>query len=133
MFRYLAMIMLPLFILSMAVQYNDPDPIQWMIIYLIPAIYTVLAIRRNNHWTALPLTLIYLLGTLYWMPGTPIENPANLLTDVKMVNLGVEEWREDGGLLICTGWFALQSLMWLLTRNRTKYTAVTPQPQAEQA
>lgn len=117
MFRYVSMLMLAIFVLSMAVQYNDPDPIRWILIYSVPAVYAGLAIRGIHHWTAIPVAVGFLWGVLYWMPGTPIDNPMNLMTDVKMVNLGVEEWREDGGLMICAAWMVCCSAVWALRRR----------------
>lgn len=127
MFRYVSMLMLAIFVLSMAVQYNDPDPIRWMAIYAVPAVYAGLAIRGIHHWSAVPVSVGFLWGVLYWMPGTPIENPMNLMTDVKMVNLGVEEWREDGGLMICAGWMVVLSVVWAVRRRAAApATAVNP-------
>jgi hypothetical protein len=120
MFRYVSMFMLLIFLLSMAVQYNDPDPIRWIAIYGVCAVFAGLAIRGIHHWLSIPVAVAYIAGVLYWMPGTPIDNPMNLMTDVKMVNLGVEEWREDGGLLICAVWMIVLSVVWFVRRKKSQ-------------
>ena len=113
-FRVISWVMLAVFVLSMAVQYNDPDPIRWMAIYGVCAVFSVLAIRGVVHWLSIPVAVAYIVGALYWMPGAPIEHPMSLLTDVKMASLGVEEWREDGGLWICVAWLVALSVVWFL-------------------
>ena len=41
-------LMLPLFVLSVVVQYNDPDPIRWMSIYGAAAVVCGLELRRKT-------------------------------------------------------------------------------------
>ena len=67
---------------------------------------------------ALPAALLYWAGVFYWMPHEGVANPLHLLTDVKMASLGVEEWREAGGLAICAAWLTVQSVMWWLRREK---------------
>jgi len=122
-FRVISWVMLAVFVLSMAVQYNDPDPIRWMVIYGVCAVFSVLAIRGVVHWLSIPVALAYIGGALYWMPGAKVDNPLHLLTDVKMASLGVEEWREDGGLWICVAWLVALSVIWFLRRRKSTESA----------
>lgn len=120
MFRVISWVMLGVFVLSMAVQYNDPDPIRWILIYGVSAAFAVLAIRGIVHWVSIPVALAYIGGVLYWMPGAQVDNPLHLLTDVKMASMGVEEWREDGGLMICAAWMVALSVVWWLRRHQAQ-------------
>jgi len=70
MLKYFNIVMFCLFVLSMFVQYNDPDPWMWIGIYFYGAVVTFMAIR--NMYT--PLTVIgavaYVGGFFYQMPDS---------------------------------------------------------------
>jgi len=122
MFRVANMVMLGVFLLSIAVQYNDPDPIRWSVLYGICAVLTGMAIAGRYTVFSVFAAIGFFAGVLYWMPGAPLENPSNLLTDVTMANVGVEEWREDGGLLICAVWMTVLSIAWWRARPKASTT-----------
>lgn len=61
-----------------AVQYNDPDVLVWATIYLIPAIWSMLAAFRPNAIRSAPgrallwaSTLAGLVGVVYYWPTMP--------------------------------------------------------------
>ncbi|WP_246052614.1 transmembrane 220 family protein [Leptospira semungkisensis] len=58
MFRFVAILLAAYFILAAGLQYNDPDPLHWMLLYLTSAIACVLAAIRKD---SLPL-LYALMG-----------------------------------------------------------------------
>lgn len=118
-FRSISILMVLVFLLSVAVQYNDPDPLVWMTIYGVCAVFAGLGAMGKHSALAVPAAVIYWVGMFYWMPHKGVANPMNLITDVKMASLGVEEWREDGGLAICATWLTVQSVMWWLRRPKT--------------
>ena len=98
-----------LFLVFAAVQINDPDPIYWILIYLLMVGFSVLAFLDKFYprvmlvaaggygfaaWTLLP-------GVWEWLSS---EQPSLLLDNVaKMQHPYIEEAREFLGLLICLG------------------------------
>lgn len=99
-------IMLGVLILSAAVQFNDPDPWAWILIYLSAAFVTLLAIRQKLHW---PLTILVAIISLVWSVYclTRISGPVsviNIISTVDMKTLDIELAREAGGLIIVLSW-----------------------------
>jgi hypothetical protein len=94
-----------LFAFCIAVQYNDPDPAVWMVLYLVPLVLSVRAFRGHaDLWPNLVAALVYTLAALRWAPRyTP-----GYLDD--------EEAREAGGLLLSGLWMAF--LAWKAWRRR---------------
>ena len=97
-----------LFIVSAALQYNDPDPYIWIPIYLIGATICFQASRGKNYpvFTLLfsGLFLIYDLylffdkfGVLSWLNE---HNAENIASSMKASAPWIEETREFFGLLI---------------------------------
>jgi hypothetical protein len=110
--RILNAIMLILFALSIAVQYNDPDGLLWMAIYGYALVVTAMALF-NRYTLLAPLGVIaYLLGFAILMPTWNPGAIAELLSQPKMVNHDVELAREALGLLICAGWLSVLSTVW---------------------
>jgi hypothetical protein len=102
-------LMAALFAVSAALQYNDPDPWQWIAIYVAAAAACVLWGLRRTAW---PLATAVALGALAWA--------ATLLPDVlghvglsdlflRMNEKGgrVEIGREIGGLTIVLAWMVV--------------------------
>ncbi|MCC6144115.1 MAG: transmembrane 220 family protein [Candidatus Hydrogenedentes bacterium] len=110
--RTLNAIMIVLFGLSIAVQYNDPDALLWMAIYAYAFVMTTMAFF-NRYTILAPLGMIaYLIG---WAVNMPTWNPAeiaHLLSQPKMSTNDVEVAREALGLLICGGWMAVLAVVW---------------------
>lgn len=96
------------FLLSAAVQYNDPDATAWLAAYLAAA-YMCFAQMRQKLWRWLPPIL--LLGSLLWILITlpKIAGQANwhdIFESVTMKSKAVEEAREIGGLALIAFWSA---------------------------
>lgn len=97
-----------LFIISAGLQYNDPDPILWIPIYLLGAFISYSAIR-NKYYPLLTLSAIILFsvyavylffdksGVLIWATEHQAENIAE---SMKASKPWIEETREFFGLLI---------------------------------
>jgi len=94
--------------LSVAVQYNDPDPLPWMAIYAAAAA-TTLAWERGRGVRAPALILLALSAAwAAWILarlelGVPL---AEALGDWGMHGQGSEEAREIGGLAFVAAWMA---------------------------
>lgn len=110
-FKLPCWVMAALFAICVALQYNDPDPIRWMLIYGAAMVISILMPAKRN---AAKLGLIVALIALVWaaMLVLGIYDKVTF-SDVflKMSEKGgaVEEEREAGGLLIEGAWLALAS------------------------
>lgn len=102
-----------LFIVSAILQFNDPDPLIWVSIYLVAAIlsgYVVL-----GRYPMIPLgigTVLSLAGSIYYFPLSVSGWIAQEWEqqDLTMKTMAMEEAREAFGLLIIaivlgTAWF----------------------------
>lgn len=113
-FRIAALVMLPLLLMSVAVQYNDPDGIVWMFIYGYSVINTVPAIFGVYTAWAIPGTLGYLSGFAWLVPT--FESPY----------LKSELTREGGGLLIAGVWMLCLAVAWYFNREAAPVAAPLP-------
>ena len=103
-------VFLVVFLLCVAVQWNDPDPVGWMAIYGAAALCCVLfALRKLPFYFPAVTALVALLWSLLILPevwGKPIP-VREVFSLVHMISAGVEEVREIGGLLIVFGWMVV--------------------------
>ncbi len=100
-------IFVAIFLLSAAVQWNDPDPLLWIAGYLVAAALSAAAFFGwipvlPNACAALGFSL-WFLSLATSLPGAPSE----AFTSFEMVAPGHEEPREAIGLLICAVWTGL--------------------------
>lgn len=116
-FTVVNVVMLLLLLLSVGVQYNDPDWLLWMIIYGYAAFVTWLAVGKKFSLLAPFGVVAYVSYAIYWMPDEMVEHPSNLLLDMRMHEKGVEEVREDMGLWICAAWMLAITVAWWTTRK----------------
>ncbi|MCB1174625.1 MAG: transmembrane 220 family protein [Leptospiraceae bacterium] len=117
------------FLFSVAVQYNDPDPVVWMLIYGAAALVCLLfLLGRLPRWTAAVPGVISLIWALLLLPDIASSN-AELSTQAvfgtaQMINERVELVREMGGLLIVCCWMGVLSLVQHRRRHRLSSAAV---------
>ena len=97
--RFVLYFLVAIYILSAAVQYNDPDPLVWIVSYLIPAFlcyYRIL--QRGNAVQYFTIGLLYMLWAINQFPpqweGLMMEN-------LSMKTINVELGRESLGLAMC--------------------------------
>jgi transmembrane protein TMEM220 len=110
-FKLPCWVMAALFAVYVALQYNDPDPIRWMLIYGAAMVISVLLPMKRQAslagYAVGALALIWAAILVYGIWGKVS------LSDVveKMSEKGgaVEEEREAGGLLIEGVWLVLAS------------------------
>lgn len=104
---------LVVFLLCVAVQYNDPDPVRWMILYGSAATCCILFSSRKlpvylSAATAVAALLwVVLLLPDAWGKAIPIKEVFSM---IHMFSPGVEEVREIGGLLIVACWMVVLSI-----------------------
>ena len=108
-FKVANCLMIAAFLFSVAVQYNDPDPIRWMLVYGLAALACVLKLRGRLSWY-LPATLgAAALGWAASIAPRVIGKTTfgDMFQSFEMINSVVEEAREMGGLLIVAAWMGV--------------------------
>lgn len=101
-------VMLLAFLFSVAVQYNDPDPVRWMAIYGAAAAVCAVELMRR---TGAVYPAIVGAVALAWAASIAprvlgVVRFADMFAEFEMKNAGVEESREMYGLLIVALWMA---------------------------
>lgn len=116
-----------LFLLSAALQYNDPDPYVWIPLYLYGAFLCYKALRREYRPVLFLIGLavygiyaIYLLldknGVISWATE---HNAENIAQSMKATKPWIEETREFFGLVILLVALAI-NMTWLGRRHIPK-------------
>ncbi|MCB0521686.1 MAG: transmembrane 220 family protein [Saprospiraceae bacterium] len=118
-FKIINLALAAIFILVAAVQYNDPDPIHWMVLYFFVAGVCGFAAyghyRQYVLWAGIAVCIIW-MGTLLpqmveWVKmGTP-----NIAGEMKATTPYIEFAREFFGVGIC-----LAVLLWQLWRMQRR-------------
>ena len=116
-----------LLILSAIVQWNDPDPLRWILCYSVSAIITLSSLVRPLP-PSIPLIwgLFVLLSSLFvgmdFLMSEEQFGWNSFWNVIAMKNEAVELGRELGGLLLVTGWMAMLAWRIKFTRmqQRTK-------------
>ncbi|MGH7502895.1 MAG: transmembrane 220 family protein [Longimicrobiales bacterium] len=105
-------VMLLAFVLSVVVQYNDPDPFLWMALYGLAAVACVLALLRRGHWLFPALLLVLTLGWAAILAPRVLGQVRflDMFGAFEMKNVGIEESREMYGLLIVAVWMAVLTI-----------------------
>jgi hypothetical protein len=108
-----------LFVSFAAVQFNDPDPLPWMALYLyVAALFGLAAFGKFNRytiWAGLAVCLIWMATLLpdfiHWLQmGAP-----SIVTEMKATQPHIELTREFLGLGVCLG--ALVWLRWKVNQS----------------
>ena len=109
----LNVIMTVAFLFSVAVQYNDPDPVRWMAIYGAAAAACILSLTGNLSWKfSAAVGLAALLWAAVWAPGVFSRPfPTTMVDEFHMTGVADEEARELGGLLIILIWMTVLTLV----------------------
>lgn len=99
-------VMFVLYLFSVAVQYNDPDPIQWMTIYGAAALACFFANQGNlKWWVPVLITGVAVLWALGIAPAFFGKfDFFRMFESWKMTDSVIEVEREVGGLFIVAGW-----------------------------
>lgn len=105
--RIVNFLLAAMFLVFAFVQINDPDPVIWILIYGIMAVFCIMAIFEFYPKKFLiGVLVLYALYSLVYLPGLAqwlrSDNKADLFDNIaKMENLYIEESRESLGLFIC--------------------------------
>lgn len=103
-------VMVVVFSLCVLIQYNDPDPLQWMTIYGLAAIACILYLTGKLKWYvsgAVALAALIWIATI--LPDVIDKSPdwSQVFGTMHMISENVEETREIGGLLIVASWMLI--------------------------
>ncbi|MDY7395797.1 transmembrane 220 family protein [Aureibaculum sp. 2210JD6-5] len=113
-FKSLGIIFTILFLWSAYLQLNDPDPLLWIVVYLIAALASLLfALSKLNFLLASILALTYFIGAILNWPES-FEG----ITFNDMSHKNIEEGREALGLLFCGLIFTIYGLRIYCTKNK---------------
>ena len=114
MFTVLNTLFLLAYLLSAMVQYNDPDPLAWIAIYLAAAGMCIVRFcKRLPKWLPALLTALSLVWIGILLPDIVGQvSLAEIAESVSMRTRAVEEGREIGGLLLVAIWAATLMSNW---------------------
>ncbi len=106
-----------LFLVFAAVQYNDPDPLLWIIIYgIVSLVFFLSATDMALKKIVLGLIIAGGLFSITYIPGVydwfTIGQPEEIVASMKVDKPYVEESREFFGL-----WIALAALIFLYKKS----------------
>jgi Transmembrane family 220, helix len=108
-FKVANSVMLAAFIFSVVVQYNDPDPIRWMLIYGLAALACILMLLGRLRWYLPAAVGATAIGWAASLAPDVIDKTTfgEMFQSFHMINTVVEEAREMGGLLIVAAWMGV--------------------------
>lgn len=111
-FSSLNILFLLAFLLSAAVQYNDPDPLLWAAIYLSASAMCLAKIRKRRLTWLPPMLLLISLGWIFALLPSIVGqvSVAEIVESISMKTRAVEEAREIGGLLLVALWAVIVML-----------------------
>ncbi len=105
--HFLSWVMAAVFALAVAVQWNDPDPLGWMLIYGAAASVSVCAAAGVSlPRITLALAIAYAIAALYLLPAI-LSSDLGAYTSFKMRSTDDEVARECVGLILCAVWMAV--------------------------
>lgn len=105
-FKIVSIFMVAYFLLSIGVQYNDPDSLIWMGLYaaiLMATLLTLFKATNGLRWQLVLLILLYGTGVVY-LSGSFRDTSLDAFRAVGMSSLTDEKVRELWGLVICLLW-----------------------------
>ncbi|WP_318312522.1 transmembrane 220 family protein [Flagellimonas crocea] len=112
-FKIFATVFTVLFGYAMVVQFNDPDALNWILIYLLAAVASVLFLFKKLKYIIYFLLMVFFLAlfVLYWP-----ETYEGVQLDHGMKTVNIEEGRESLGSLIA-------ALVMMVYGLRTRYVS----------
>ncbi len=110
--RYLALFFCAVFVLFAYWQWNDPDPVWWIGVYLVVvyALFQVFRGRGNGELLGV-LTVLYMVGAVNsWLQMQGWEGFFTEGEGIAMKTMNQELARESAGMAICA---AVMSMYWV--------------------
>ena len=119
-FRAVSALMTALLAVAVAVQYNDPDPVQWMAIYGAACALSAVAVVRGRApwaWAAAVGLVALVWGIVAAQGAYGRSHLIEMFQSWEMKSPGVEEAREASGLLIVAAWMAVLAIQARIRRS----------------
>ena len=118
--RYIALLFVPIFLLFAGWQYNDPDPVLWIPIYLVPAYTALKAFFKQNNIELLVILLLVSIcaGLNTWLQMSAWEGFFTDGEGISMKTINQELAREACGLWICSVAYLLFLVMALTSKKQ---------------
>lgn len=110
--RVADIVMAGVFVLSAAVQLNDPDPVRWVVVYALGAVVSAVPLVWSGVlWLGVPLAGITLLWSLSLVPAAAELSRWSMLTEqMQATTPAIEAAREFLGAAMVSGWSGLRVL-----------------------
>ena len=104
--------MLMVFLLSAAVQVNDPDPLLWISLYLLAACITLLGMVGRLAWWVPVIVTVVTMGWAASLAPRVVGRVdfGDMFGAWEMRDVGIEESREMYGLVIVAVWMVVLTL-----------------------
>ena len=105
------------FVLSAALQLNDPDPVPWVLAYATAAGIALAALLgKSVTWIAAVAGAAFTLVAVYLSPALGVS-PLSELVLPEMKTIAIEESRESLGLALCAVWMTVLAVHGWRTRR----------------
>lgn len=122
MFRVLDVLFAALFLFAASLQWNDPDPVRWVLIYTAAAAACVAALRRPRSWMLPGAVALVALGWAFALAARVVGQVElrSIFAEFKMTRSDPlqEEAREAVGLLLVAAWCAVLGVRAVRARRR---------------
>lgn len=111
--RILNLLFLCNYLLSIGLQYNDPDPVRWMFMYGAAAAACIIAMRRPvPRWLPTATIAVALIWMAVLMPRVLGQvGFLEMFQERGMATMKIEEGREEIGLALIIVWMAVLALV----------------------
>ena len=117
-----------LFLLAAVLQWNDPDPWRWLLVYLAAGVVSISANFRPSIWRlAAAVAIVTMLWVLVDLPGVAQDFQfGSLVSSMKAEDPSIEKSRELLGLLIVLAWMIVILLDCRKKESRSEVTTTRP-------
>lgn len=109
--RFANYLMIAVFLLAAIAQYNDPDPLQWILIYGLASLACIFFALKKLHWI-IASTVVFISGiwALLKIPYLTASGFRHMFDELTMMQTGVEAAREFLGLFIIFAWVLILAI-----------------------
>lgn len=114
-------LVLLVFLFGIVVQFNDPDPWRWVIVYALGAAACVQALLRRGPWWLPGLgAAVAIAWAATIVPRAMGVRFGEMVEEFEMKDVRIEEAREMWGLVIIAFWCSLVALSVMQRRRSTR-------------